>query len=183
MSKKIKLLVISGSMRSESYSSRVLELAKNKADSLGVQTELINLRNLKLPFCDGGTNYSGFPDLERFRQSVKKADALILVTPEYHGSVSGALKNAIDLLDYEHLEGKACALIAICGGIANTGAVNTLRIVCRWLHAHVIPEQLVISEVETAFDETGKFRNPAYDASLEKLVSRLVLFAGLFQQE
>jgi NAD(P)H-dependent FMN reductase len=44
------------------------------------------------PFCTGGNDYPGYPDVIRLRETVQEADALILASPEYHGSVSGCFE-------------------------------------------------------------------------------------------
>jgi len=70
------------------------------------RTEIIDLRKLSLPFCNGGDDYSDYPDVAKMQQTVKSAAGLILATPEYHGSVSGVMKNALDLMSFEELSGK-----------------------------------------------------------------------------
>jgi FMN reductase len=176
----MKILGIAGSLRQDSITNKAILLAMEKIQSTEIETEIIQLRDMNLPFCDGGSSYNNYPDVERFRQKVKQSNAILLVAPEYHGSVSGALKNALDLLEIEHVKGKVVGLIAICGGVSNTGALNTLRIICRWLHAFVIPEQIVIAEADTAFDIEGKLRDGQLDAKLKEMIDHLVLFASKY---
>ena len=84
--------------------------------SLGAEVEIIDLRKMKLPFCDGGSDYPDYPDVNVLRDKVKAADGLILATPEYHGSLSGVLKNALDLMSFEHLSDKVAGVISVLGG-------------------------------------------------------------------
>jgi FMN reductase len=123
-----------------------------------------------LPFCDGGDDYSAYPDVARLSQTVKQADGLILATPEYHGSVSGVLKNALDLMGFEELSGKVSGLISILGGQPNSNALNDLRIILRWVHGWVIPEQVAIGQAWKAFGNDGKLLD-------EKLAQRFDGFA------
>ncbi|WP_422661938.1 NADPH-dependent FMN reductase [Pannus brasiliensis] len=166
----VKIVGISGSLRDGSYSARALEEAIDRARKLGAEVELLDLRQLSLPFCDGGDEYPDYPDVEKLRHAVRSADGLILATPEYHGSVSGVLKNALDLLSFEHLSGKVAGTISVLGGQSNNNALNDLRVILRWVHAWVIPEQVAIGQAWKAFDNDGKLID-------EKLSERLDTFA------
>ena len=166
----VKIVGITGSLRQGSYSALALEQAVNRVKALGAEVEILDLRVLKLPFCDGGDEYPDYPDVEILREKVKAADGLILATPEYHGSVSGVLKNALDLMSFEHLSGKVTGLISVLGGQSNSNALNDLRVIVRWVHGWVIPEQVAIGQAWQAFDKEGKLTD-------EKLAKRFDAFA------
>jgi len=166
----VKIVGIGGSLRSNSSTYRALELAAQRVEAMGASVELLDLRTLKLPFCDGGDDYSGYPDVKRLQETVKQTDGLILATPEYHGGVSGVLKNALDLMSFEHLSDKVTGLISVLGGQSNSNALNDLRLIMRWVHAWVIPEQIAIGQVWKAFGPDGKLLD-------EKLSQRFDGFA------
>ncbi|MFN9735345.1 MAG: NADPH-dependent FMN reductase [Microcystis sp.] len=167
----IKIVGINGSLRPGSYSAMALEVAISRVQGLGVETEIIDLRKLSLPFCNGGDDYSDYPDVAKMQQTVKSAAGLILATPEYHGSVSGVMKNALDLMSFEELSGKVAGLISVLGGQSNSNALNDLRIILRWVHAWVIPEQIGLGQAWKVFNEEGKFLD-------EKLSQRFDAFAA-----
>ncbi|GCA74644.1 NADPH-dependent quinone reductase ArsH [Microcystis aeruginosa NIES-2520] len=166
----IKIVGINGSLRPGSYSAMALEVAISRVQALGVETEIIDLRKLSLPFCNGGDDYSDYPDVAKMQQTVKSAAGLILATPEYHGSVSGVMKNALDLMSFEELSGKVAGLISVLGGQSNSNALNDLRIILRWVHAWVIPEQIGLGQAWKVFNEEGKILD-------EKLSQRFDAFA------
>ncbi|MGF1590066.1 MAG: NADPH-dependent FMN reductase [Pleurocapsa sp.] len=166
----VKVVGILGSLRADSYSAKALQEAIKRVQALGVEAEILDLREMKLPFCDGGSEYPDYPDVEILRSKVKAADGLILATPEYHGSVSGVLKNALDLMSFEHLSDKVTGLISVLGGQSNSNALNTMRIIVRWVHGWVIPEQIAIGQAWQAFDTEGKLKD-------EKLAERFDTFA------
>ncbi|MFM8299665.1 MAG: NADPH-dependent FMN reductase [Microcystis aeruginosa] len=166
----IKIVGINGSLRPGSYSAMALEVAISRLRALGVETEIIDLRKLSLPFCNGGDDYSDYPDVAKMQQTVKSAAGLILATPEYHGSVSGVMKNALDLMSFEELSGKVAGLISVLGGQSNSNALNDLRIILRWVHAWVIPEQISLGQAWKVFNEEGKILD-------EKLSQRFDAFA------
>lgn len=166
----IKIVGILGSLRPGSYSALALKEAADKVAALGAQVEILDLREMNLPFCDGGDEYPDYPDVEILRVKVKAADGLILATPEYHGSVSGVMKNALDLMSFEHLSGKVTGMMSVLGGQSNSNALNELRIIMRWVHAWVIPEQIAIGQAWKAFDSEGQLND-------QKLVERVDAFA------
>jgi len=166
----IKIVGINGSLRPGSYSAMALEVAISRVQGLGVETEIIDLRKLSLPFCNGGDDYSDYPDVAKMQQTVKSAAGLILATPEYHGSVSGVMKNALDLMSFEELSGKVAGLISVLGGQSNSNALNDLRIILRWVHAWVIPEQISLGQAWKVCNEEGKILD-------EKLSQRFDAFA------
>ncbi len=167
----VKIVGIAGSLRQESYSQLALQVAAQKLMALGAQVEVLDLRQLHLPFCDGGKEYPEYPDVQRLQTAFSQADAIVLVSPEYHGSISGVLKNALDLMSFDQLSGKVAGFISILGGQSNSNALNEMRIVLRWVHAWSIPEQVAIGQAWQAFNAEGKLVD-------EKLSQRLDLFAA-----
>ena len=166
----VKIVGIGGSLRRDSYSQIALNVAASRVEALGAEMEVLDLRLLQLPFCNGEDEYPDYPDVKRLQQTVKQAYGLILATPEYHGSVSGVLKNALDLMSFEQLDGKVTGLISVLGGQPNSNALNDLRIIMRWVHGWVIPEQIAIGQAWKAFDPGGKLLD-------EKLSQRFDSFA------
>ena len=170
----VKIVGIGGSLRPDSYSQSALNIALQRVEALGAVTETLDLRTMKLPFCDGGDEYPGYPDLERLRSTVKQADGLILATPEYHGSVSGVLKNALDLMSFDQLDGKVAGLISVLGGQPNSNALNDMRLIMRWVHAWVIPEQIAIGQAWKAFGADGKLLDEKLSQRFDQFAQSLV---------
>lgn len=166
----VKIVGIAGSLRADSYSQQALKVAAQRVQALGAEAEILDLRTLNLPFCDGGSDYPDYPDVIKLRQTVQQADGLILATPEYHGSVSGVLKNALDLMSFDQLSGKVTGVISVLGGQPNSNALNDLRLILRWVHSWVIPEQVAIGQAWNAFSQDGKLLD-------EKLSNRFDEFA------
>lgn len=170
----VKIVGIAGSLRPGSYTHKALEVAAQRLEALGAEVELIDLRLLNLPFCNGGDDYPDYPNVAKLSQTVKKADAIILATPEYHGSISGVLKNALDLMGFEEFSGKVTGFISVLGGQPNSNALNDLRTITRWIHAWAIPEQIAIGQAWKAFGEDGKLLDDnlakRFDAFAQSLI-------------
>ncbi len=170
----VKIVGLAGSLRPNSYSHQALQTVAQRVTALGAEMEILDLRSLTLPFCDGSETYPDYPDVERLRQAVRSADGLILVTPEYHGSVSGVLKNALDLMSFTELTDKVTGLISVLGGQANSNALNDLRTIMRWVHAWVIPEQVAIGQAWKAFDHDGQLNDAAIAKRMDEFAQSLV---------
>jgi NAD(P)H-dependent FMN reductase len=185
MSDRIKVVGICGSLREASYTRMALKLALRGAEERGAETQLIDLRDYKLVFCDGGDSDDKTPlDVSRLREEVKGAQDVILATPEYHGGYSGVLKNALDLMGFDEFEGKMIGLLGVsAGGMGAAGALAGLRGVGRALHAWVIPEQVAVANVDDVFDATGACRDADIEKRLKSLGRDVAKFASLHNSE
>ena len=178
---KIRVVAISGSLRSASYTSQALRIALEGAAEIASETKLLDLRDYQLEFaCEDETSSS--PGLARLKTEVQQAQGILLGTPEYHGSFSGVLKNALDLMGFDEFEGKMIGLIGVSAG--RTGAfdaLTALRNVGRALHAWVVPEQVSIPDAARAFDERGHLKDPGLEKRLRHVGSRVAEFARLHE--
>ena len=172
---------ISGSLRHGSYTKRAVELALAGAVEMGATTHLIDLRHYDLVFCDGSKiEGERAPDVLRLQREVRRAQGIILGTPEYHGSFSGVLKNAIDLMSFEEFEGKIVGLVGVSGGsLGAVTALNDIRRVARWVPAWVIPHQASVPEAWNCFDDDGRLRDEELVGRLKEVGRQVTRFAYL----
>ncbi|HYW19539.1 MAG TPA: NADPH-dependent FMN reductase [Nodularia sp. (in: cyanobacteria)] len=170
----VKIVGLGGSLRPDSYTQIALKVAAQRVEALGAEVEILDLRQLNLPFCHGGKDYSEYPDVQRLRDTVNSADGLILATPEYHGGVSGVLKNTLDLMSFDELSNKVTGLLSVLGGQSNSNALNDLRIIMRWVHGWVIPEQIAIGQAWSAFSPEGKLLDEKLSERFDNFAQSLV---------
>jgi len=175
------IVAICGSLRKPSYTRMALDIALEGAKEINSKTQLINLRDFNLVFCDGKENEENYPqDVFKLRLLVKEAKGIILGTPEYHGNMSGVLKNALDLMGFDELEGKIIGLVGVSAGIlGGIEALNTLRNIGRALHAWVIPEQVAIPHAHRVFNTNGKLNDNNLRDRLMELGRQVAKFAFL----
>ena len=174
----IKVLALCGSVSEDSSTRHALEIALDGARRAGAQVELADLRDYQLPF--SGTATESFPDVARLRAQCHAAHAILWGTPEYHGSYSGVLKNALDLMGFEEFQGKMIGLVGVAGGsIGAINALNHLRAVGRQLHAWVLPQQVSIGQSHLAFDESGQLRDKETEKRLLEMGREVARFACL----
>ena len=181
----VRIVGISGSIRKGSYTRVALNVALRGATEAGAATELIDLRDYQLVFCDAGDNESAYPkDVSKLREQVRAAQGIILATPEYHGGYSGVLKNALDLMGFDEFEGKMLGLVGVSGGhMGAFGAMHSLRDVGRALHAWVIPEQAGVPHAGDVFDENGNCKDAAIEKRLKDVGRQVARFACLHTAE
>ncbi|MEO2055252.1 MAG: NADPH-dependent FMN reductase [Nitrospira sp.] len=107
-----------------------------------------------------------------------------MATPEYHGSFSGVLKNALDLMGFDEIEGKMIGLLDVSGGkLGALNALNGLRVVGRALHAWVIPEQTSIPEAWGMFDDEGNISDTELKGRIMELGRQVARFSYLHTSE
>ncbi len=184
---KQSLLVVGivGSLRETSYTRMAVRIALQGAEEKGAATKLLDLRDYHLPFCDGSGNEEvRFPDVIRLREDVAAAQGIILGTPDYHGSFSGVLKNALDLMGFNEFGDKVMGLVGVAGGaLGAVNALNDLRKVGRSLHAWVIPHQMAVPEAWKHFQDDGVLDDADYEQRLKEVGQEVARFAFLLNSE
>jgi NAD(P)H-dependent FMN reductase len=185
MANKVRVAGICGSLRKKSYTRMALKVALGGAEEAGAEARLIDLRDYQLVFCDGGDSGDEPPkDVVRLREEVKRAQGVLLATPEYHGGYSGVLKNALDLMGFDEFEGKMIGLVGVSGGSMGAfGALSALRSVGRALHAWVVPEQAAVANVDEVFDDEGNCKDEAMGRRLKAVGRQVAKFASLHNSE
>jgi len=149
----------------------------------GADVEEFNLKVLNLPIYDEDIENEGFPEnVERIRSAVRNADLLLLATPEYNHSVSGAIKNAIDWLstgDDNVLDGKVAAIFGASTGLHGTlRAQLHLRQILAALNVILLPQpQVFIRSAREAFDEKGFLKDQKILGRLTSLIHQTMDFA------
>ncbi len=183
--KKVRVIALCGSLRPESTTRKALEIALQGAEETGAETQLIDLREYELIFCDGKEDENGYPpDVARLRDDVRNAQGIILGTPEYHSSFSGVLKNALDLMSFKEFEGKMIGLLGTSGGsLGAINALNGLRTIGRSLHAWVLPEQVSISAAWKAFNDDSSLKDAGVDKRVRELGRQVARFSFLHSSQ
>lgn len=154
METPIHVVGLCGSLRGrESFTRRLLVHAMTAVAETGAETDTLDLAALDLPMCQGPRDTPDNAWTLSLRRRVRAGQGIVLATPEYHNSYSGALKNALDLLDADQLRHKTFGLLGIAGGAQGAGnALGHLRIVVRGVGGHCIPQQINLPSVARYFD-------------------------------
>lgn len=172
----MKVLAIVGSMRKKSATKKATQIVTKAVEEAGAEVELLHLADFPLPMYDGRDDESTYPEqVFQFIQKVDQADGLILASPEYHGTVSGALKNALDFIGARQLEGKMVAILGTSGGALGATHTNqTLIIISHKLKAWPLPTTPSVPRAGNAFLEDGTLKDQNLQQRLEALGKQLV---------
>ncbi len=177
----IRVVGIGGSVDRGSQSDRALRAVLSATQKLGADVQVFSGLDLDLPPYHSG---AVLPDLASdYVNGVRLADAVVISSPGYHGTVSGLVKNALDYLEElrgdqrPYLDGRPVGLIAVAGGWqAAVGTLATLRQVVHSLRGWPTPIGLSINSNVTTFDEDGLPDDPSTTTSIEVLARQLVDF-------
>lgn len=176
----MRIVGISGSLRRGSYNTALLDAA---AAALPAGAELLRIGELalrRLPFYDEALDLrDAVPAATAMRRTLASADAVLIATPEYNGSMPGVLKNVLDWASRPYpnncLLGTPVAVVgASTGYFGGAWAQGDLRRVLRVIGACVLETELRIPTAHTAFADDGTLRNPAQAAALATLVRELL---------
>ncbi|WP_456280058.1 NAD(P)H-dependent oxidoreductase [Bacillus sp. K7] len=167
----MNMLVINGSPRKHGR-TRVTASCITKL----YQTDLIDLSGFILPIFNGEVEQLEHLQVQELKRRVAQADAIVLLSPEYHSGMSGSLKNALDFLSSEQFKYKPVALLAVAGGgKGGINALNNMRTVMRGVYANVIPKQLVVDPVDIDIEKAA-LTEPITN-SIKELIQELCMFA------
>lgn len=114
------------------------------------------------------------PEADLLITAVKQADGLILATPEYHGSLSGSLKKALDYLDNSHVAGKPVLPVSSAGGPLGISSLTHLQGIIRNLHGILCPEWVSIGDGQPVFDRDGVPQNMEIIQRIDQAVEQFI---------
>lgn len=185
---RINVLGVTGSLRQDSYSTLGLKIVLEEAIKYGSESYLLDLRELNLPLYNPGgptsnestSNSTSKNALERTATALKWADALILASPDYHGSMSGTLKNFLDYF-WEEFAGKTFGYIVASHEKGLTVA-DQMRTAIRQCYGWSMPYNISING-EKDFDSKGTLVNSTLAKRLKMLARDLVIYGTLIRKQ
>ncbi|WP_298181838.1 NADPH-dependent FMN reductase [Saccharomonospora sp.] len=182
----IKVLGLGGSLRDGSQSERALRTALAGAEEAGATTTAVTGQQLVLPFYDAGVE-ERTAEAVRLVEAIREADGVIIVSPGYHGTVTGLVKNALDYVEdlredtRPYLHGRAVGLIAVAHGWqAAVTTLDQMRTVAHALRGWPTPMGGAVNSAEVKFDSSGGASDEKVANNL-RLIGRQVAEFGLAQ--
>lgn len=169
-----KILAFSGSLRRDSFNSKLVRVAGGGASEAGAEVEYLDLRELELPLFDQDLedeykSRGSLPEgVTRLQEAMLSCGGLLIASPEYNSSFTPALKNAIDWASRRRneagklacFEGKVAGLVAASPGrLGGIRGLNDLRSVLGSIGVIVLPGQYALSGAHEAFDEQGELKD------------------------
>jgi len=174
---------IGGSLREDSQSGRALRIVLAGAEEAGAKVTMISGSDLVLPFYDPAIAERP-PAAERLIEEVRHADGVVLVSPGYHGTISGLVKNALDYLEdlredeRPYLDGRAVGCVAAARGWqAAVTTLTALRSIVHALRGWPTPLGAAVNSAEVTFDSAGGCSNGQVETALRTIGQQVVDFA------
>lgn len=180
-----RLLAFAGSSRADSLNGKLLRLGARDCEAAGATVTLLPGSALAIPLYDGDSEHDhGLPDpAKALKRQIAAHDGLLIASPEYNGSLTPALKNALDWASRREGDepglaaytGKTAAIIAASPGrLGGARSLMALRHVLSALGVHVIPQQLALAQARAAFDGDGGLVDAAQSTALSDVAQALV---------
>lgn len=182
---EVKVLVFSGSTREDSFNRKLAKEAAAIAKQAGATITIVDLREYPMPFYDGDIEaQKGMPEsAKHLRNLMKESNAMIIATPEYNGSISAVLKNAIDWASRNEqgqpsrdaFKGKHFAIMSASPGRGGgTRALNHLRVIIQNVGGEVVDSQVSVPDAYNAFTADGNLKNPQTREQLKREIQQLL---------
>ncbi len=177
-----RILFLYGSLRARSYSRLLAEEAARIIGEMGAETRFFDPRDV--PLVDGAP--ADHPKVVELRELSTWSEGQVWSSPERHGAVTGVLKNQIDWIPLSigavrPTQGRTLAVMQVSGGSQSFNAVNTLRLLGRWMRMVTIPNQSSVAKAYEQFEEDGRMKDSPYRDRVVDVMEELYKFTILLR--
>lgn len=180
-----KILAFAGSTRKESFNKRLAKIAILAADKAGAETTFIDLHDYNMPlYSEDLLAEHGMPDgVIAFKEMLKNHNGFLISSPEYNGSLTGTLKNAIDwaTIKADGEERMACwngkiagLLSASPGGLGGIRGLHHLRTILAGIGTFVLPNHLAVGNSTTNLQNDEQITDEKLQQQVENLSIEMV---------
>lgn len=160
-----RILLLYGSTRERSFSRLLTLEAERILKHFGAETRVYDPRGLPLPDDAPVTH----PKVAELRELSAWSEGQVWCSPERHGAITGVMKSQIDWIplsvgSIRPTQGRTLAVMQVSGGSQSFNAVNTLRLLGRWMRMFTIPNQSSVAKAYQEFGPDDRMRpSPYYD--------------------
>ena len=178
-----RILLLYGSLRERAFSRLAAEEAARLLKLFGAETRIFDPSDLPLPDQIPGDDH---PAVHELREHAFWSEGMVWCSPERHGQITGIMKAQIDHLPLEMkgrrpTQGRTLAVMQVSGGSQSFNAVNTLRLLGRWMRMFTIPNQSSVAMAYKEFDEAGRMRPSSYYDRIVDVMEELVRITVLMR--
>ncbi|MEH2059326.1 MAG: arsenical resistance protein ArsH [Nostoc sp.] len=179
-----RILFLYGSLRERSYSRLLAEEAARIIEEFGAEVKFFDPRELPIY----GSVPDTHPKVQELRQLSLWSEGQVWSSPELHGQISGIMKNQIDWIPLtigavRPTQGRTLAVMQVSGGSQSFNAVNTLRILGRWMRMFTIPNQSSVAKAYEEFKEDGTMKDSPYRDRVVDVMEELYKFTLLLRDK
>lgn len=178
-----RILFLYGSLRERSYSRLLAEEAARIIQEFGAEVKFFHPQGLPLYGAEPETH----PKVQELRELSLWSEGQVWSTPELHGNLSGLIKTQIDWIPLtigtiRPTQGKTLAVMQVSGGSQSFNAVNSLRILGRWMRMFTIPNQSSVPKAYQEFNEDGTMKDSSYRDRVVDVMEELYRFTVLLRE-
>ena len=178
---KPRILMLYGSLRPRSYSRLATEEAARLLLLFGAEVRIFDPSDMPFPDQVAGNDH---PAIHELREHAIWSEGMVWCSPERHGQVTGLIKAQVDNLPLSMggirpTQGRTLAVMQVSGGSQSFNAVNTLRLLGRWMRMITIPNQSSVAKAFQEFDEAGRMKPSSYYDRIVDVMEELVRFTIL----
>jgi arsenic resistance protein ArsH len=178
-----RILLLYGSLRARSFSRLAVEEAARLLQFFGAETRIFDPSDLPFPDQVTGDDH---PAVRELRELSLWSEGQVWCSPERHGAITGLMKAQIDHLplslgSVRPTQGRTLAVMQVSGGSQSFNAVNTLRLLGRWMRMFTIPNQSSVAKAFQEFDAGGRMRASPYYERIVDVMEELVRFTVLLR--
>ena len=179
-----RILFLYGSLRERSYSRLAAEEAARIISGFGAEIRFFDPRELPIY----GSVPDTHPKVQELRELSLWSEGQVCTSPEMHGNITGIMKNQIDWIPLtmgavRPSQGRSLAVMQVSGGSQSFNAVNTLRILGRWMRMFTIPNQSSIAKAYNEFNEDGTMKDSPYRDRIIDVMEELYKFTLLLRDQ
>lgn len=179
-----RILFLYGSLRDRAYSRLLAEEAARIIASFGAEVKTFDPRELPIFNSVPDTH----PKVQELRSLSLWSEGQVWSSPELHGQISGILKNQIDWIPLtlgavRPTQGRTLAVMQVSGGSQSFNAVNTMRLLGRWMRMFTIPNQSSVAKAYQEFHEDGTMRDSDYRDRVIDVMEELFKFTLLLRDQ
>ena len=177
-----RILLLYGSLRQRSFSRLLTLEAERILKIFGAETRIYDPRGLPLP----DSVPASHPKVQELRELSQWSEGQVWCSPERHGAITGIMKCQIDWIplsvgSIRPTQGRTLAVMQVSGGSQSFNAVNTLRLLGRWMRMFTIPNQSSVAKAYQEFGDDDRMRPSAYYDRLVDVMEELVKFTLLLR--
>jgi arsenical resistance protein ArsH len=179
-----RILFLYGSLRERSYSRLLAEEAARIIQEFGAEVRFFDPRELPLHSAVPETH----PKVQELRELSLWSEGQVWSSPEMHGQITGILKNQLDWIPLSvgavrPTQGRTLAVMQVSGGSQSFNAVNTMRLLGRWMRMFTIPNQSSVAKAYQEFNDDGTMKDSAYRDRVIDVMEELYKFTLLLRSQ